>query len=424
MAEIKPFRGVRYNDATFADLSPVLAPPHDTVSPADYNALCRKCARNSVQLTVRGPGRTRGRRPYARSVRALEEWLADETLIQDRAPAVYLLDQEFESKGERKLRRAFISTLRIEAFGKGCVLAHEETSPGPEDDRFGLLHATQMNICPVLGLYSDEDGAVKAVIDQMAELEPAAMGMAPDGVKNVLRVIYHPKLIDKLTGTLREKQVVVADGYHCYEAALAYRDHRRRRQRVLTFDEPHEFIPAALVATSDPGLLIRPTHRLVSGLRPFRSRKFFDKARADYDVEDVPLDATAILARLRELNERHAFGVVTRGGTKVLVRKTGSHRNPADARTLDTHVLRREIFEGLLALDLDRAPKAGHIGYSENATECIAAVSHRKVDLSVLVNPPRMQELEAVVFAGGRMPPKSAAIYPRLPGGIVMAPLI
>ncbi|MFH1730211.1 MAG: DUF1015 domain-containing protein, partial [Planctomycetota bacterium] len=381
-------------------------------------------ARNSVQLTVSEPEPRSGRRAYARSADALEEWLADETLIQDHAPALYLLDQEFEVGGERKLRRACISMLRIEAFGKGCVLAHEETPPGPEKGRLELLRATQMNICPVLGLYSDEDGAARAVIDQMAELEPVAMGMTADGVKNVLRVVYHHKLIDKLIGTLSEKQVVIVDGHHCYEAALAHRDRRRQRQRVPTFDEPHEFIAAAFVAMDDPGLLIRPTHRLISGLRPFRPRKFFDKARADYDVEDVPPDASAILARLGELDERHAFGVVTRGGAKVLVRKTGSPRNAAAAHTLDTHVLRRDILGGLLALDLGRAPKTGQIGYSENAAECVAAVSHRRADLSVLVNPPRMEELEAVVFAGSRMPPKSAAIYPRLPGGIVMAPLI
>ncbi|MFH1732597.1 MAG: DUF1015 family protein, partial [Planctomycetota bacterium] len=90
MAQIKPFRGVRYNDATYRDLSPVLAPPHDTVSPIDYNALCRKYARNSVQLTVSEPEPRSGRRAYARSADALEEWLADETLIQDHAPALYL----------------------------------------------------------------------------------------------------------------------------------------------------------------------------------------------------------------------------------------------------------------------------------------------------------------------------------------------
>jgi len=423
VAQIKPFRGVRYNDATYGDLSLVLAPPHDIVSATDYNALCRKCARNSVQLTVNEPGRMVGRRPYARSANALEEWLADETLIQDRAPAVYLLDQEFEVGGERKLRRACISTLRIEAFGKGCVLAHEETSPGPEKGRLELLRATQMNICPVLGLYSDEDGAARAVIDQMAELKPVAMGMTADGVKNVLRVVCHHKLIDKLTEVLSEKQIVIADGHHCYEAALTHRDRCRKRQRVSTFDEPHEFIAAAFVATSDPGLFIRPTHRLVSGLRPFRPRKFFDKARADYDLEDAAPDAPAILARLGDLDGHHAFGVVTRGGARLLVRKTGSPRNAAAAHSLDTHVLRREILGGLLALDVDGAPKTGRINYSENAAECVAAVNRRRADLCVLVNPPRVEELEAVAFAGSPMPPKSAAIYPRLPSGIVMAPL-
>ncbi len=424
MAEIRPFRGIRYNEGRYADLSSVLAPPQDAVSAAEYNFLCRKCARNAVQLVAEEPGTGRARASYAHAAGTLEDWLTDETLVQDDAPAVYVLDQEAEIGGERRVRRSFIAGLRIEAFGKGCVFAHEETDRGPEKDRLALLKATRMNMVPVLGLYSDENGAVRALLDEMAGLDPVAMGIGTDGVKNVLRAVYHHGLIDRLARALAPKQIVVADGHPSYEAALEYRDHCRQRRSTPSFEEPHEFIAAALIATSAAEWSIRPLHRLVRGLKRFKAERFFGVASENYDVEEIPSEAPAILARLSELDDRHAFGMVTRNASRVLVRKPGAHPGDESSVRVDTSVLREEVFEGILSMDLSRAAAKDRISYTDDAHGCVTAVKHRRGDLGVLVNPTSIEEVEALAFAGEMLPPKSAAFRPKVPGGLVIAPVI
>ena len=424
MAEIRPFRGIRYNEGRYADLSTVLAPAHDAVSPAQYHLLCRKSARNAVQLTVKQPRGTPAPHLYGYAARALETWLGDETLIQDPAPAIYVLDQEFEAGGERLIRRSCIAGLRLEAFGKGWVFAHEETMPGPEKDRLELLKATRMNMVPVLALYSDEDGAVRALLDDMTQLNPVAMGIGTDGVKNVLRAVYHHGLIGRLAKVLEDKYIVVADGHHSYEAALAYRDRCRRRRGVPSFDEPHEFIAAALVATNDAGWSIRPLHRLVRGLAQFKPGQFFAKAAAAYDIEKAPSGAAGILERLSELRDHCAFGMVTRSGSMVLVRKTVARSSAEKPARVDMRVLHDEVFGGMLSLDMSSPAVETQVSYTDDAEECVAAVRRRKGDLGVLVNPARMADVEAAAFAGERMPPKSASFHPQVPGGIVIAPLI
>ena len=425
MAEIRPFRGIRYNEAAYTDLSPVLAPPYDVISPAEHKQLRERSDRNVVQLILsdRPASAKGGRDRYARAAQWLDDWLVDETLLQEQVPAIYLLDQEFKVDGSPRTRRAFIARLRLEAFGKGSVFPHEQTMPGPKADRLALMQATRMNMSQVFGLYPD-DGAVRPILDAMAELDPVAEGTGVDGVRNVLRVVYHAKLIGALAETLKDKRIVVADGHHRYETAVAYRDEMRLRRGALNLDRPYEFVSVALVAMSDPGLVIRATHRLVAGLGGVTSSVLFQKAAGDFELEEIAPDPAAILARLAELADRHAFGIVTHDAARIFIRKTGTRAADGSPEELDTHILHHRVFSKLLQLGADAWRKGGPVRYIQSADECVDAVQRGDAQLAALVNPTRMDEVEAVALSGGTMPPKSTFFYPKLPTGLVINPLI
>ncbi len=424
MADIRPFRGIRYNDARYADLSPVLSPPYDVISPAEHEQLLARSDRNVVRLILPDPATLPApRNKYAAAARRIEDWLDDETLIQDRVGAVYVLDQEFDVGGERRSRRAVIVRVRAEPFGRGSVLPHEDTMPGPKADRLELMNATRMNMSQVFGLFPD-DGAAAAILDRMAEVDPVGRGTGIDGVRNTVRCVYHPGLIAELTALLREKRIVVADGHHRYETAVAYRDERRAERGIVTYEEPYEFVSMALVATSDPGLSIRPTHRLVKGLIGFAPDGLFQRAAADFELEAVASDARAILARLAELADRHAFGIVTASGSRIFIRNAGTRNADGAVENLDTHILHHRVFHPLLGLGPDAWARGGPVDYVQSADECVAAVLGGRSQLAALLNPTRIDEVAAVALAGGRMPPKSTFFYPKLPTGVVINPLI
>ncbi len=415
MTDITPFRGIRYNDARYADLSPLLAPPDHTVIPAELETLRKRSDRNAVNLVLGNP--------EAAASWPMNDWLDDETLVQDRVPAVYLLDQEFEVEGERKVRHSFIARLRVETFGRGSVFASEEPLPDTDAEPLEVMRATKMNTNHVLGIYG-ADEAVGAALAKMAELDPIGEGTGTDGVRNVLRAVYHPRLIAELVATFRERRVVVVDGHERYAAALAYRDERRIGRSSLTFNEPYEFISAVLVAENDPGLAIQPVHRLVSGAKDFESDSFFAKAAGDFEIEEVAAEAGAILARLGKLADRHAFGAVTQSGARVLVRKTGKRDASGSPESLDSRILSERILAKLLMIERNSTEETGTVACIESAAECIAAVAEGRAQLALLLNAVNVAEIEAGAVSGCVMPPKSAVFFPGVPAGLVINPLM
>lgn len=424
MADIRPFRGIRFNEARFGDLSSVMAPPYDVIGPEELKLLHERSDRNVVRLILGDrlpkpgvPGQ------YSGSAQLLDDWLGDETLVQDRAPALYVLEQAFTVAGERRVRRAVIARLRLEVFGRGSVFPHEQTMPGPKADRLALMRATRMNMSQVFGLYPD-DGTAGAVLDEISGLEPVGRGTGIDGVESSVRAVYHPGLIERLVGVLNDKRIIIADGHHRYETGIAYRDEQRLLHVPPTYEEAYEFIGAALVAMDDPGLAIQPTHRLISGLTGFDAGAFFEQARASYEVEEVAQDGPAIVARLAELAERHAFGVIVAGGARVLVRRDGRRSASGSARDLDVHLLHQELLGEMLMLGPDSWKKGGPVNYVQEPQACIDAVNDGQAQLAVIVNPTRMDEVEAVALAGATMPPKSTFFYPKIPTGAVINPLI
>jgi len=52
------------------------------------------------------------------------------------------------------VRRGFFAGVGLEPFGQG-IRAHERTLPGPREDRYRLLRATNVNTSPVVAIYED-----------------------------------------------------------------------------------------------------------------------------------------------------------------------------------------------------------------------------------------------------------------------------
>ena len=91
----------------------------------------------------------------------------------------------------------------------------------------------------------------------------------------------------------RSQKLVIADGHHRYETALAYRDECRAKCNGGDRNAPYEKAMMTFFNTHGEGLLILPTHRLVANLPSFDLGSFRRKISPIFEQEDYAFGSEA-----------------------------------------------------------------------------------------------------------------------------------
>ena len=249
MADISAFRGLRYDTERVA-LADAVCPPYDVITPAAAEALRRRSPYNAIHLELPEPpaGDSEGR--YAAAASSLAAWRADGVLRQDDEPSLYVVEQSFTGPdGRERTRRGFVCRLRLEDFAARVVLPHERTHAAPKLDRLELLRATHANLSQIFLLYADPDNRVgRALAAAAPPPAPALEALDGDGNLCRLRPLTGP-VVDQVVALLADKQLLIADGHHRYETALAYRAERR-----AAGDDSADWVMVCLSSMDDPGL--------------------------------------------------------------------------------------------------------------------------------------------------------------------------
>jgi uncharacterized protein (DUF1015 family) len=422
MAQIAPFRGLRYDSARAPDLANVLAPPYDVIGDGERRALEARDPHNVVRLELpRGEDDAR----YSGAAGLLSAWTAEGILRADADDACYVYEQQFAWAGKRYTRRGFFAAVRLEPFERRVVLPHEHTLSGPKEDRRRLLRATRTQISPIFGLYRDADAAAGAVIDAAVAGTPAVEAKTPDGIQHRLWTLTDGAAIARLAGILADKQILIADGHHRYETMLGLS--AELRPAGAAGPAPSDFAMMYLARAEDPGLLVLPTHRLVKDLVGFDFAGLCAAAKAAFDItggdERTP---EAIEARLaREGASRVVFAVRVPGESattwfalKPIVDL--SALGPPSLRKLDVTVLHGVILGSLLGIDAEALAKQSFLTYTHDTKEAMARVAASEAQAAFLMNATKVGEVLAACEAGFVLPQKSTYFQPKLATGLCM----
>lgn len=429
MADLRPFRALRYRLNPGVAAGAVLAPPYDVISPEQQAALYALSPYNVIRLEY---PRETGEARYRAAAETLARWRREGVLVPEERPALYLYEQTFAYGGTSYRRRAVLGRVRLEPFEAGVIRPHEYTLAKPKEDRLALLRATRANISPIFGLVDDRTGAFGRALDE-AEARPVLDAQDFAEQRHRLSVIDTPAAIARISGAVADAVVYIADGHHRYETALAYREEQRQAAGTAwSADDPANFVLMALTATGDPGLLILPIHRLV---RPRTQPADLVAALADaFTVEEVgavdsPAAVEALTRAMAERRAATAFGAagLLPGRLHLLTlreRAAVEARMPAGHapawRALDVNVLQYGVLEPLLGIDAAVLTAGEHVQFTEDAAEALAAVRAGHVPLAFLLNATRVEQIIAVADAGDRMPQKSTYFYPKLGTGLVI----
>ena len=439
MADIVPFRGIRYVASRGRALGQLLAPPYDLVSLEQRDELLRRSPHNVAHLTM-GEDRTGdcvGRNKYTRAAEYWSAWQAEGILRGDPKPAFYPLEQTFWAPDGRQLqRRGFMAAVRLHEFREGVIVPHERTLVAPKADRLELLKTVKANLSPLLGLYRDERNATRAALEEAtAAAEPVAETDSDDGVHHRLWRTDDPAITARLGAILEPQRIFIADGHHRYETALVYRRMLEEQTPGLPADGGHHYILMFLCPMNDPGLFLFATHRLVSGLKDFAVGPFLEKLSRFFRIETIAEDARRPVGRAWAISKlgEHAgksttFLMVTAedGRARIVTLRddvdladAGLPSNPTLA-ALDVTVLHAVVLQRLLGLSPDSQEKQENVTYVRDAGEAVNRVLSGEQQVGFLLNPTPMWQVEAVGEAGETMPQKSTLFYPRLQSGLVM----
>jgi uncharacterized protein (DUF1015 family) len=420
--DIHPFRGWRY--AT-KDLSDVIAPPYDILDQQDKDELLLRSARNivAVDLPHVPPKQLGPEACYRDAARTLEEWKSGGVLQQDPA-CLYVYEQTYRWAGQNHTRRAMLAGVRATPLGQD-VIPHEHTFAGPKADRLKLTQETRTQLSPIFGFYRDARAVVTSLLAGQAKRPPDASGALADVEEKIWR-IEDPGALEQISQALADVPVYIADGHHRYTTALNYRDALAQAGRIGR-DHEANFVLFALVEAEDPGLLVLPTHRLVSGLKDFSAGDLAQSLGDAWHVEKTQVpedlsDADALLAPWGE----HAMGLLDSNTLWVLkLRDLSAMRATAGEqcqawRELDVAILHTLLLDKALA---PWATEQMEVTYTPHGNKALEAVRSEACDAAFLLQGTKLSQVKAVADAGASMPHKSTYFYPKIATGMVLKPL-
>jgi uncharacterized protein (DUF1015 family) len=323
---------------------------------------------------------TRPGTDYVGAARTFERWM-DERLLEPDPPTMYVHEVEFDGRRRRDL----IAALRLQPYEDRVVLPHERTHRGPKEDRLALLRATKVSLEPLWFLYEGHGTGIPGILDLVAGRAPAAAFTGPEGFHHRLWLISDPGIHNRIHVALEKLQVLIADGHHRYETALAYAEESGGDAEAAS-----RFTLALLTDLADPGLVVLPTHRVmkvgiaVSGGEPKDS-----------------LEET-----LESLHGRVAAGAYRDHQFQVL--------------PLEGDVAVAELHTQVIDNILGRREPEGYLLYTRDPAEAVRWVDDGVGAGAFFLDAPDLRQVLKAAQEGKTLPQKTTYFHPKPPSGMVL----
>jgi uncharacterized protein (DUF1015 family) len=402
LAQLHAFQPYRYTEKAGSP-DRLLTQPYDKITPAMRSRYLALSPYNLVRIILGEPtpDDSEADNVYTRAAHSLHDWIASGALARDAEPGIFPYFQEFTvpDTGERLVRKGFIALGAVEEYSAGIVHRHEQTLSGPKQDRMQLLRHTHAHFGQIFMLYPDPAGAIDARLDDAARAKPLIDVTDEYGAVHRLWKISDSGAIRQL---MADKKLLIADGHHRYETALAF---HRDNPRLPGADR----VMMTFVNMHSPGLKILATHRLVNGVN---LEGFPQTASGDFTIEEI--DSPARLQQAwRERAGKTVIGAAI--GNRLYLMEA---RGPGNE--LDVRVLHERILGKALGVSEEAVRDEKHIRYIRGLDAALEEARTGAAQIAFLLKPTSIEQVAATSFAGGVMPQKSTDFYPKLLSGLTI----
>ncbi|HAA90339.1 MAG: Uncharacterized protein XD63_0096 [Thermoanaerobacterales bacterium 50_218] len=425
MAKVIPFRGIRYNKEKIGNLAAVVTPPYDVIDSKAQKMYYERHPYNVIRLELgyQYPTDDEHNNRYTRAAKFYQEWLHEGILKHEDEEAFYLYEQEFVANGQTFKRTGFFARVQLEDYSSGKILPHEATLAKPKADRLALMRACKANFSSVFSIYNDPKATLEEDFEEIKKSPPEIELEDDVGEKHRLWVITNQELHRKITSTLENHVLYIADGHHRYDTALTfYREVGEKYKGAA-------YVLMYLVNIHDPGLVILPTHRIIRGLQDLNLELLKERLTENFVIEPIsarPEELKKILGE-RQKKGQTAFVMATREPATYLltlknpeaVKKMAPDKPPAWCE-LDVSVLHLLILKQFLGIDTEKPGHQAKLEYTRDEKEAFEALLQGEGQLVFILNPTKIEDVVAVATAGEKMPQKSTYFYPKLLTGLVL----
>jgi len=400
MAHIIPFRGLRYSTSLAGDTSKLVTQPYDRIGEAEQDKYYQRNPYNIVRI-IKGKAQPEadGDNVYTRAASYLNRWIDEGILVRDKAASLYAYHQEYTFEKERLTRKGFIALGKLEPER---VHAHENTLKGPKEDRLRLMRATEANFGHIFMLYSDpQRNADMALKQATAGVTPTLSATDDFGNNHYVWRIDDLEVISAVSQALEDKDLYIADGHHRYETAVNFMHECKQKGWRPAAPESYDVRMMTLFNIDEPGMTIRPIHRLVHALPNYDPQAFLKRAEEDFDIK-LHSCLSEMEQGVKEERLNHSFGFYSSGiyacltlkDEGIMDRLITSNWSP-DWKRLDVSILHTVILDRLLGIDAQALEEQRNITYAHDPKEAVAAVDRGSEQIFFLLNPTRPRREDA-----------------------------
>lgn len=412
MPTLRPFHGIRYAEGE--ELKSLTCPPYDVISSDEQTRLHELHPRNAVRLEL-ARSDAGGPDKYARTAETFQTWLDDGTLKIEEQPALYVYRQDFvDPEGNRTRVAGVLGALQLEGFGTDSgVLPHERTMPGPKEDRLALLRALPVNVSPIYAIYRGK-GELGPFFDSLEHRPTDARFAGDSGILHRLWVITAPAEIEMLSGAVAPGPLVIADGHHRYETALAFHSENRGN------DGAHDAIMCFCVDADAEGLVVLPYNRAVRTEVPVRDIQATLSER--FGGRDFTADLEITPRHLKDSADNHPFVFVfPKGAVEASISNAEVIAHTGERHeswlSLDVVALHEALLPELLGTG------APEFRFSKDPEEIVRLVRDEGWTCGVLLRALDATQVVDVASSGERMPQKATYFWPKAITGLVFRSL-
>jgi uncharacterized protein (DUF1015 family) len=432
LADIRPFNGIHYNPVTVKDLAKVICPPYDIIPPPLQQELHRRSEFNFIRIEygLETQHDNNLDNKYTRAAAFMADMLKQKVLMMDSKPAVYIDEHTFNYQGKSLKRRTITAVVKLEEWSKMVIRPHEGTMAKAKSDRLNMLYTLKANTSPIMALYEDKKGELKAILDKQLKKKPRLTIENYDGESHLIWGIDDEAALAAIHSQLANQPLYIADGHHRYESALNYKRERRGGMIQSNKEEPYDFVMMTMIDMADPGLVILPAHRLVDGLSAAAIEGLAAKLPSFFNIKETKIDKAHLDKQISRLlgDNKNGQTLILCGLKKGLLLSL-TLRDPESVKSmfpafhsdiyqkLDVSIVDHVILEELLGITQEQM--GSFLNWVHEPALAVEKVMNGECQLGIIVNPVKPEAIKGIADVSDRMPKKSTYFFPKVPAGLV-----